>query len=635
MSDLGRIIEQLENADASGERHAAALELYRLADRGALPALRRRLLAERDLKALAGVIGALGRVGEAEDVDRLVPRYRRSRKDGATGLDVMIRRATVTALGNLKCPAALPLLREAQADDPEDEVRRAAVAAIATIEGATAAAAPSQSAVPAPASAERKVEAGAAPAAEQLVCDICDQPTDSESGYVLTTRQVAESEDYWKHAFTHNWSYVHKMDPTGAQMLPMLAQKQALQSSGWLVCPACAKVLTFDRAEARRRLQEWRHDRNKTYGAAPAGNVLVAALAAWKQLYDPAPAAPRPQPKAKANAVASPAPREAEVGSTVQAERLALKPTEAASAAKLPTDRLALSFGGGAAVAALVAIGLLSGVLLAPQKPAEVAAPQPTVAEQMREVRSAQQTAAAEHARYLKARGAIMVYTMPRGAMISVDGKEYDTSPVQIDGLGLGEHEIVALRPGFLRGTTSTIVRENDVSPVEIQLKREHGTLQVQTVPAGLVVGVFNEVSPVDGEEIPPAVQTAPCRLSLFTGTYRVETTTAAGETVAKSVTLAHDEEAKVVLNVESGSVEIRSAQECEVYLEGKLVGKTPYSCAEVPLGTRRYELRRAGYGSCPVELEVKAGVVAERFVILEEEKAAAPAEHAESGTGN
>lgn len=126
MSDLANLLDRLENHDASDLRGAAAFELRRLADKRALPALRRRLVAERDLKARAAVVGALGATGDETDVDRLIPLYKRLSAANAGSLEAMLRDTIITALDSLGAQSALGFLREVAAQGADADLRRRA-----------------------------------------------------------------------------------------------------------------------------------------------------------------------------------------------------------------------------------------------------------------------------------------------------------------------------------------------------------------------------------------------------------------------------------------------------------------------------------------------------------------------------
>lgn len=115
------------------------------------------------------------------------------------------------------------------------------------------------------------------------VCDICNKDIKWEDGYVLTTRQVATSEAYWELSLKGAWSITHKMNPEG-DTLAILAQQQANQSSGWLVCESCSTFFVFDKPQAKAHARS--QDGNPP-GVGPVSTESVAHAAAnvWKRLY--------------------------------------------------------------------------------------------------------------------------------------------------------------------------------------------------------------------------------------------------------------------------------------------------------------------------------------------------------------
>lgn len=124
------------------------------------------------------------------------------------------------------------------------------------------------------------------------VCDVCNRNLSWENGFVLTTNQVATSESYWEQAFTGAWAYTHDIDPAG-DTVAMLAQQQAGQSSGWLICEPCSRMFSFDKEQARGAAH--RHDSSPPgAGPAPVLSVARAAAEVWHRLYGSWPSSIRP-----------------------------------------------------------------------------------------------------------------------------------------------------------------------------------------------------------------------------------------------------------------------------------------------------------------------------------------------------
>jgi hypothetical protein len=118
---------------------------------------------------------------------------------------------------------------------------------------------------------------------DSATCDVCNNATSWSEGYVLSTKEVAGNQQYWEHAFTHQWSYTHGMDPTG-DTVGILATQQAGQSDGWLVCESCSQSFQFNRGNARQFAQR-RNSHPPGSGPCNVQLVALAAAKAWQKLY--------------------------------------------------------------------------------------------------------------------------------------------------------------------------------------------------------------------------------------------------------------------------------------------------------------------------------------------------------------
>lgn len=108
-----------------------------------------------------------------------------------------------------------------------------------------------------------------------VVCDVCSKSVNPSDCYALTTRQVAANERYWQYMLEN-----HTYDD---ELLAMLAQQQAMQRTGWLVCEQCNGMFSFDRGTARdyaRRMVD-----PPGSGPVDVQLVAVAAAKAWKIKY--------------------------------------------------------------------------------------------------------------------------------------------------------------------------------------------------------------------------------------------------------------------------------------------------------------------------------------------------------------
>ena len=135
-------------------------------------------------------------------------------------------------------------------------------------------------------------------------CDVCNKEMNFEDGYVLSTTQVTTSEAYWEFAFTHQWSYVHSMDPDG-NTIAMLVRQQGGQKTGWLLCESCTRLFNVDRNAAKEYTRSALSLADPGKYIPPGGGpaniqaVALAAAKAWKKLYG------KPPPKHKNNMIIS------------------------------------------------------------------------------------------------------------------------------------------------------------------------------------------------------------------------------------------------------------------------------------------------------------------------------------------
>lgn len=106
-------------------------------------------------------------------------------------------------------------------------------------------------------------------------CDVCSGEVNFEDGYALTTRDVVTAASYWTFMLER-----HHFDDG---LLAMYVQQQALQGTGWLVCPACADMFRFNRALAREYAR--RQANPPGTGPVPVREVAVAAVAAWRSKH--------------------------------------------------------------------------------------------------------------------------------------------------------------------------------------------------------------------------------------------------------------------------------------------------------------------------------------------------------------
>jgi len=121
-------------------------------------------------------------------------------------------------------------------------------------------------------------------------CDICSQPIRDGEGYMLTTRDVVTSSDYWEIAFKA-LRLAGMLSEKEKNMPQWLIQRQCSLNTGWLTCDICIKkFINVNHIKAREyALIYWNKGGEGTYCPLNGGTVLTekaipAALNAWNKL---------------------------------------------------------------------------------------------------------------------------------------------------------------------------------------------------------------------------------------------------------------------------------------------------------------------------------------------------------------
>ena len=105
------------------------------------------------------------------------------------------------------------------------------------------------------------------------------------------------------------------------------------------------------------------------------------------------------------------------------------------------------------------------------------------------------------------ATGALLVRSIPDGAVLFLNGENRGVTPVTIPDLPVGGHVLVLSSPGYQNMTTQVIVREGAITEVNVPLSAVNGSLYVNTTPGGAEISLDGRqagVSPVLLEDLAP-----------------------------------------------------------------------------------------------------------------------------------
>jgi hypothetical protein len=105
------------------------------------------------------------------------------------------------------------------------------------------------------------------------------------------------------------------------------------------------------------------------------------------------------------------------------------------------------------------------------------------------------------------ATGALLVRTIPDGAVLFVNGENRGITPITIPDLPVGGHVLVLSSLGYQNLTTQATVREGAITEVSVPLSAVNGSLYVNTTPGGAEISLDGwqaGVSPVLLEDLVP-----------------------------------------------------------------------------------------------------------------------------------
>jgi len=106
----------------------------------------------------------------------------------------------------------------------------------------------------------------------RTVCDMCTERIRRPEGYLLTTRQVVTNPEYWEFMFANSWASVLASE-NAPEMKYTLAERQASQSTPWLICSSCADRLHSATPQARTDAERWWNEGRRF---APQGSGPVS-----------------------------------------------------------------------------------------------------------------------------------------------------------------------------------------------------------------------------------------------------------------------------------------------------------------------------------------------------------------------
>lgn len=199
--------------------------------------------------------------------------------------------------------------------------------------------------------------------------------------------------------------------------------------------------------------------------------------------------------------------------------------------------------------------------------------------------------------------GELIISTDPPGADVSVDGIRHGLSPLTVDGLAPGPHEVTVTRAG-------TTVRR----PVDVEAGVSASVI-VSLSPGGIASGWLVVSSPIVADIFENGAligRTNTPRLLLPVGRHDLELVNETlGYRTRRTVQVAGGGTVTLQLEPVEGRLNINAQPWAEVWIDGARVGETPMGNLALPIGFHEVVLRHPQLGERRQTVAVGVGTPA------------------------
>ncbi len=226
------------------------------------------------------------------------------------------------------------------------------------------------------------------------------------------------------------------------------------------------------------------------------------------------------------------------------------------------------------------------------------------------------------------ATGALLVSSNIVGAEVFMEGKRVDTAPTLIEKLNPGKYTVEVRAKGYLVKQQEATVEAGKTSKLFLQLDPDQATVAASTGTLQVLASHKEVEVLVDGQ----TKGTAPVKVEgLAEGTHVVEGRKAGHKSAEQTVAIKKGELATIKLTLHELEAQVRTGAlrvisptlGAEVFIDGKLAGKTPLLRHQLDPGPHFVAVRAKGHEEVIQTVEVKPGQIAELQAVLK--KSAAP----------
>jgi len=203
--------------------------------------------------------------------------------------------------------------------------------------------------------------------------------------------------------------------------------------------------------------------------------------------------------------------------------------------------------------------------------------------------------------------GMLVVHSQPQGANVTVDGTPRGVTPITIEGLSGGDHEVVLQSGAATSRHTVKVLAGTTASLVAPALAPE-----APPVAEGPVSGWISVKAPFlieireDGNLI-GTTETA--RLMLASGRHELQfVNSSLGYSQTRIVQVVPGKVASVSIELPQGIVNLNASPWAEVWIDGRRVGETPIGNLAVPIGPHEIVFRHPEFGEKKQAVSVTTG---------------------------
>ncbi|MCP4412824.1 MAG: PEGA domain-containing protein, partial [Gammaproteobacteria bacterium] len=197
--------------------------------------------------------------------------------------------------------------------------------------------------------------------------------------------------------------------------------------------------------------------------------------------------------------------------------------------------------------------------------------------------------------------GSVNIKSEPTNAIITIDGSKIGNTPTNIADLKPGKYLIEAKVDGHENWNESVEVTANKENHITAILKQLTSPVNIKSEPTNATIIIDGNVvgsTPANIDDIKP-------------GKHLVEIKMDGHDTWSKKVNIVHGKaiELTATLQIKAGIVNIASEPPgAAIFIDGKIVGKTPVIVTDPSPGTHTIELKLDGFETWSEKVEIMPG---------------------------